>query len=243
MKKNYSFLVVGIVLAALIGAVASNIYNDKKISDQLQKLSAVQKTKETALSEEKGVSGPKIGVLNMLVAAQNAKVYQYVLAEKAKYEEKYQKEFDAEKKQLQEKETALVKKRDELNKDGAQLASEQADIARSVFEEKQKQYQKRVADFQKEVEAFQKSAQELQEKYTQKAQKLAKSAEEASNEIVKATEKVLTKINEEEKFDLILNQTALVFYSDGVNITDRFVKGLDEVIQKVDFKDPEKQTL
>lgn len=224
MKKIYSFLVI-VILAALIGAVGFGFYNMKEISAQV------------------AVSKPKIGVLNMALAAQKAEVYRYVFAEKAKYEEKYQKEFEAERDALQEKEKALTEQRDALNEESAKLASEQADIAKSVFEEKQKLFQQKVADFQKEIEAFQGQVQELQEKYALKAQKLQKSAEEASNEIMKASEKALTKINDKEKFDVILNQTAVVFYSDGVDITNEFVEGLDEIIQKVDFKDPEKQTL
>lgn len=139
----------------------------------------------------------KMGVVNLQKAIQSTSQ-----GKKAKTE--LETDFEKKKKELQKKEADLKKMQEDIEKKKSVLSEE-------VLSKKQEEFREEMMKFQQVVA---KNQQEIQKK-----------EQELTQPILEKMKKIIEKVSKEKGYSLVIENAALVLYSDGsTDITDDVVK-------------------
>ena len=155
--------------------------------------------------------GSKVMIIDFEQVRQNAVAYKSIIDQQRSYEEKLQAKLSVDAGQLQKEEKELVEQKGKLSE----------------------------TDFQKKATALQKKAFELQQQYRLRAQQILLASQKAAQDIQAEVQEVLDGIATKKGAGVVLNKNIAVYADDKVDITDCFVKALNEKVKAKAYPNPE----
>lgn len=153
---------------------------------------------------------PTVGVVDFNIVQKNAKVYQYVQTEQNKYAEQIRIRIMADSKDIETDAQKLEKQKDKLSAD---------------------EYQRKLRDLQRR-------ATKVQEKYRPAMERIMLASQVALNGAAKEISLAVEKTAQEKGVKILLSMNNVLYASNKVDMTDAFVKNLDQQIQTVVYPDP-----
>jgi len=142
---------------------------------------------------------------------QEAVAYKAIVDAQRGYEEKLQAQLGLDAGQLQQKEKDLVAQKGKLGE----------------------------TEFKKKALALQKESVELQQKYRFQAQQILLASQVVAEKIQPAVEEVLQTVAKKACAGVVLNKGMTVYTGDKSDLTDAFIKALNEKIKAEEYPNPE----
>ncbi len=155
---------------------------------------------------------PEIGVIDFNSVQEKSKVYQHILTEQNKYAEQVRIRIMADSKDIEADAKKLEAKKDKM---------------------KPEELKKKLMDLEKR-------ALKVQEKYRPTMERIMFASQLASNSISKEVFQVIEQTAKSEGIKIVFPKNSASYVSEKIDLTDKFVKNLDKVIQTVAYPDPAK---
>lgn len=154
-----------------------------------------------------------IGVIDFSVVQKEAKLYQSVINERKKYEEQIRIRIVAEYGDLEKEVSALEKQKGSM----------------------------KVDEYQKKFSALQRKVMAVQEKYNPAWERIEAATQIAlRNGAGKYLDEAFQKTAKQNGVKILISKTSTLYSDKKMDVTDAFVKNLDELVQSVPYPDPAK---
>lgn len=151
----------------------------------------------------------RIGVLDFNKVWQEAKAPERIRNDIQEKRRNYQKE--------------VIKFEEQLRREEESLQSQHEKISAEEYQNKKKKFEEAVLDLQKKVQY--------------RKQGLEKAYSSAMNEVGDTLNKIVEKIAQEQRLDLILSATHVAFSAKELNITSQVINELDMMLSHVELKE------
>ncbi|MDY6407800.1 MAG: OmpH family outer membrane protein [Pseudomonadota bacterium] len=155
--------------------------------------------------------GTKTMVIDFKRVQREATVYKSIIDNQRGYEEKIQAQLGLEAGQLQQEEKDLVAQKGKLSE----------------------------TDFKKKALALQKKAMQMDQKYRGQVQQVLAASQMAASKVQAEVEEVLEEVSRKAGAGVVLHKDMTVRSGQKNDLTDRFVKALNEKVKPVEYPNPE----
>ena len=155
--------------------------------------------------------GTKTMIIDFDRVQKEAIVYKSIIDAQRGYEEKIQAQIGLEAGQLEQEEKDLVNQKGKLSE----------------------------TDFKKKAIALQKKAMGIQQKYRGQLQQLLEASQIAASKVKDEVDAVLEEVSHKAGAGVVLNKAVTVRSGKKNDLTDRFVKALNEKVKPVEYPNPE----
>jgi len=155
--------------------------------------------------------GSKVMVIDFDRVRKEAVAYKAIIDNQVSYEQKLQAELSVEAGQLQKEEKELAEQKDKLSE----------------------------TEFKKKVAAWQQKAAFLQEKYQPRARRILLASQSVAEQLQPEVQKVLDEVAQKKGAGVVLNKGMAVYVGNKADMTDCFVKALNEKVAAKPYPDPE----
>lgn len=155
--------------------------------------------------------GSKVMVIDFERVRQEAVAYKAIIDEQRGYEEKLQAQLGLDAGKIQEKEKDLAAQKGKLSE----------------------------TEFKKKAVALQKEAFDLQQKYRFQAQQILLASQIVAEKIQPAVEDTLESVAKTAGAGVVLNKAMTVYTGDKNDLTDSFIKALNETVKAETYPNPE----
>lgn len=155
--------------------------------------------------------GTKTMVIDFDRVRQEAEAYRSILDAQRGYEEKLQAQLSLDAGEMQKKEKELADKKGKLSE----------------------------TEFKKKALALQKEALELQKKYQLQAQKILIASQIVAEKLQPAVEETLQNVAKKSGAGVVVNKAVTVYANDKVDMTDAFIKALNENVKAETYPNPD----
>ena len=155
---------------------------------------------------------PEVGVIDFYAAQGKAKVYQSVVAQRQKYEDDIRARIKADSVGLEKDAKKLEEQKSKMSPD----------------------------EFARKVQSLQKRAALIQNKYRPDAERLMLASQMALKEAEKEIALAVEKTAQQTGVKILLPVNSVLYAKKSVDLTDKFVKNLDKIVQTVPYPDPNK---
>ena len=155
--------------------------------------------------------GSRTMVIDFERVRQEAVAYKSIIDSQRTYEEKLQAELSIEAGQLQKEEKELAKQKGKLSE----------------------------TDFKKKVAVLQQKAALLQEKYQPRARRILLASQIVAEQLQPEVQKVLDEVAEKKGAGVVLNKGMAVYIGEKADMTDCFIKALNEKVAAKEYPNPE----
>ena len=155
--------------------------------------------------------GTRTVVIDLDRIQQEATVYRSILEQQKGYEEKLQAELAVEAGALEKEEKDLVAKKEKMKE----------------------------AEFQKKVAALQKKAAELQAKYQFRYQQVGLASQLAAEQVRVPVREILERVAKKAGAGVVLNKAVTVYSGKKADMTDSFIRALNEEVKPIGYPNPE----
>ncbi len=139
-----------------------------------------------------------------------AEVYKSIFAEQRKYEEKLQAQLTLEAGELQKEEKELMDQKSKLKE----------------------------VDFKKKSLALQKKVAETQQKYQLQAQQIVMATRLTAQKVQEGIKNTIEEVADKARADIVISKEVTVYSNDKADLTDAFIKALNEKVKPVAYPDP-----
>lgn len=155
--------------------------------------------------------GSKVMVIDFERVRQEAVAYKSIIDNQRSYEEKLQAELSVDAGQLQKEEKELAEQKDKLGE----------------------------TEFKKKAIVLQQKAALLQEKYQPRARRILLASQIVAEQLQPEVQKVLDEVAAKKGAGVVLNKGVAVYVGKKVDMTDCFVKALNEKVAAKEYPNPE----
>jgi outer membrane protein len=180
-----------------------------KNKQENNKLSSHLKRNDKSISPSSSPNSAHIGVLDFNKVWQEAKAPERIRSDIQEKRRNYQKE--------------VIKFEEQLRREEESLQSQHEKISAEEYQKKKKKFEEAVLDLQKKVQY--------------RKQGLEKAYSSAMNEVADTLNKIVEKIAQEQKLDLILSATQIAYNNKELNITTQVIDELDMMLSHVELKE------
>ena len=155
---------------------------------------------------------PGVGVIDFGAAQMKAKVYQSVIAEQRKYEEQIR----------------------------VRIAADSVGIEKEAKELESKKASMKPEEYQKKVQSLQRRFAVIQDKYRPMVERIVAASQIALKGAEKEIAKAVEQTAKQKGVKVLLPVNNVLYAEKSADMTDTFVKNLDELAQSVPYPDPAK---